>query len=351
MSFIYFIVLIGFLVFIHELGHFLSAKYFNVYVGEFAIGMGPKLFKKKIGETEYTIRALPIGGFVQMAGEENTDFDVPYERTIKGIKTWQKIVIMGAGIVMNLLVAYTIFTGIFMYQGSVPVYTQPEIVEIVEGSGASESGLLVGDVVTAVQFENSDKILIDDSRDFMTQLQMHLTPSKPDVTLFVDRDGSTEEILITSQLNSETDSMSIGIQANSVEYQPITFLESFKYGAIELVDQTKLIFDTLANVIRGIGVDKLSGPVGIFQMSAQTASLGLGYFINLMAILSLNLAILNALPLPALDGGRILITIFEKITGRTLSEKVELVIMSASMILLLGLMVYVTFNDIGRLLG
>lgn len=347
MSIIYFILMMGVIIFIHELGHFLTAKYFNVYCSEFAIGMGPKIFSKKIGETEYALRALPVGGFVQMAGEEGTDFDVPHERTIKGIKTWQKIIVMVAGSFMNIVLALIVFIGIFAYQGEVPVYGPAYIDSVTENSPAQEAGILPNDKVTQAVFENGDVVAIETSRDLSNALA--LNPGNAILT--IERGSETIEVTVVPKFNEEEQRYMIGIGLPAPDRKEISFFESVKYGAQETVAQTVLIFDTLKNLIRGIGVENLSGPLGIFNMTSQSVQAGFLVFINLLGLLSLNIGIFNLLPLPVLDGGRILLVLIEKVTGKTLSEKAEMAIMGISFALLIGLMIFVTFNDITRLFG
>lgn len=347
MSIIYFILMMGVIIFIHELGHFMTAKMFNVYCSEFAIGMGPKIFSKKIGETVYALRALPVGGFVQMAGEEGTDFDVPYERTIKGIKTWQKVIVMIAGSFMNILLAMVVFIGIFAYRGEVPVYGPAIIESVQENSPASSAGILPQDEVIQATFESGDVVDITDSRELSTQLA--LNPGT--VELKIIRDGKEEFVSVTPAYNPEEERYMIGIALAQPTYEKINFFQSVQYGVAETWAQTVTIFDTLKNLIRGIGVENLSGPVGIFNMTSQSVQAGFLVFINLLGLLSLNIGVFNMLPLPVLDGGRILIVLIEKLTGRTLSEKAEMAIMGISFALLIGLMIFVTFNDLGRLFG
>lgn len=347
MNIIYFILMMGVIIFVHELGHFLTAKYFNVYCSEFAIGMGPKIYSKKVGETEYALRALPVGGFVQMAGEEGTDFDVPHNRTIKGIKTWQKIIVMVAGSVMNIALALIVFIGIFAYQGEVPVYGPAYIDSVVEDSPAESAGILANDKVIQAVFENGDVVEIETSRDLSNALA--LNPGT--AVLTIERGSEIVELTVVPKFNEEEQRFMIGIGLPSPERKEISFFESIKYGAQETIAQTVLIFDTLKNLIRGIGVENLSGPLGIFNMTSQSIQAGWLVFINLLGLLSLNIGIFNLLPLPVLDGGRILLVGIEKVTGKTLSEKTEMAIMGISFALLIGLMIFVTFNDLTRLFG
>ncbi|MGL5977847.1 MAG: RIP metalloprotease RseP [Erysipelotrichaceae bacterium] len=347
MNVLYFVLMMGVIIFIHELGHFLTAKKFGVYCAEFALGMGPTLLKKKVGETTYALRLLPVGGFVQMAGEEGTDFDVPFERTVKGIKPWQQVVVMVAGSFMNIVLAFVVFVGIFAYRGEVPVYGPAQIVDIVPGGAADEAGMQVDDIVTKMTFTDGSSTTIDDMMEFSSALSLHTDA----IVMEIDRDGQMLSLTMTPRFIEAENRYMIGITLPEVGSKQIAWYESIAYGAQEVWSQTQAIFTTLGNLIRGIGLQNLAGPLGIFDMTSQSVQAGFIVFINLLGLLSLNIGIFNLLPLPVLDGGRILMVAIEKVTGRKISQKVELAIMGAGVFLLVALMLFVTWNDIVRLFG
>lgn len=346
MTIIYFILILSVIIIIHELGHLLTAKYFHVYCEEFSIGMGPAIYKKEFKETTFAIRALPIGGFVSMAGEEGVDNeDIPFERTIKGIAWWKQIIIMAAGAIMNILLAWVLFIGITMVQGRVSLPAEPVIQGFTSQSAAEEAGFQIGDRILEIQVGGES--LAPDTFDDMTELLAY-HPGE-ETTFLVEREGSaTQTIVLTPRFDEEAQRYLAGFSTKPI-IKDITLLEAFPYGTQKMVDGASSIFNALTKLIRGIGLENLSGPVGIYQITAQTTEDGLLSTISLIGLLSLNIGIFNLLPLPILDGGRIFITLIEKICGRKLGEKAETIIMSIGVVLLVGLMIFATWQDIVRL--
>ncbi len=351
MGLLYFIVLLGVIIFIHELGHFLMAKLFHVYVGEFALGMGPKLWSHQGKETLYSLRAVPLGGFCQMAGETGNELegelnvDVPFERTLKGIAKWKQLLIMIAGIMMNFLLAWVIFTGIFVTQGYTVTVDLPQIGSIVENSPAERAGLLAGDTIVQIEFE--DGTIIQPST--FTEMS---SASIDDVTsariYTIERNGVQMTFELVPEYIAEQDAFLVGISA-PVEHTQVGLLQGMADGAYQIVYVTELMVDSILELFQGQNLDQLSGPVGIYSITAEQASLGFANYIWLIAIISLNVGIFNAIPLPILDGGRVVLLAFEMITGKPINQKVEQALMSAAVVLLLGLMLFATGQDILRL--
>jgi len=345
-TFLYFILVLGVIVLIHEIGHLITAKLFNVYCKEFAIGMGPKLISRKFGETEYSIRALPLGGFVAMAGEEGVDDNVPFERSILGIKPWKRMIVMLAGIAMNFVLAFIIFVGIYAYQGQAVEAPKPIIVGTVENSPAEKAGFLANDTIKKVSFSDGTSVVPKDFYEIITYIQMYTDTT----TFLVERDGKELVISVTPEFIAEENRYYLGIEMPAATRVEITFLESFKYGAIEVANTVSSMVFTLTRLIRGIGLNAISGPIGIYQVTATQASYGLLNILYLMGLLSINVAIFNLLPLPILDGGRVVLTFYEMIFKKPMSKKVEQALMVLSIGLLLLLMAYVTLQDILRLI-
>lgn len=345
MTIIYFILILSVIVIIHELGHLLTAKYFNVYCEEFSIGMGPTLFKKKFKETTFAIRALPIGGFVSMAGEEGiSDEDIPFERTIKGIAWWKQIIVMAAGAIMNIILAWVLFIGITAAQGRVSVPADAVVQAFTTESAAQEAGFQIGDRILSVT--SGGETAHPETFDDITE---HITYFPEEVTTFeVQRGSESLTLTLTPRYSEETQRYLAGFSIKP-QIKEITFLESFQYGTEKMIDGSTSIFRSLSKLIQGIGLENLSGPVGIYQITAQTTENGLLSTISLIGLLSLNIGIFNLLPLPVLDGGRIFITLIEKISGRKLSARIEGAIMMAGVVLLIGIMVFATWQDIIRL--
>ncbi|NBK98893.1 MAG: RIP metalloprotease RseP [Erysipelotrichia bacterium] len=342
-----FVLLLSVIVTIHELGHFIAAKKFGVYCGEFSIGMGPVIYKHQGKETQFSIRALPIGGFVSMAGEEDDtkkEVEVPFERTINGISATRKIIVMLAGIFMNIVLAWVIFVLIFMYTGRAVDSSSTTIGSVVEDSVAEKAGFKAGDVITSMKKENGKVIKIDSYDDVRTEINLD-----PQTFIFtVPRGDETLELSAKPTFNEKERAYLLGTSVQ-VQTKKISWYESFQYGTQKTLDNSTLIFRSLANLLQGKNLDQLSGPVGIFDVTKKAFSDDILTYIQLFAIFSLNVGIFNALPIPVLDGGRALITILEKIIGRPINQKFFEMIMYIGMLLLIALMLYATWNDVLRM--
>lgn len=333
------------IVVIHELGHLIAAKKFGVYCSEFSIGMGPAIFKYKKYETMISIRAVPLGGYVQMAGEEGTDFDVPFERTINGIKPWKQVVVMAAGAIMNVILAFAVFVGIVMAQGKVSVPSDPIISAVMENTPAATVGMKANDKIIKVVLPDGTSYVPETFDELTKSLQNYQEGS---VIYTVERDGQKLDFVVQPEFNEEQNRYMLGIQA-APKTRDIAWYESFYYGGEMLVDMTKQILVGFGNLLTGVGLKDVSGPVGIYQATSEVATAGLGAIILWIGLLSLNIGIFNLFPVPILDGGRILIIFIEKITNRKMSEKVQTAVMFAGLALIVLLMVFATANDIGRL--
>lgn len=350
MSVIWFFLILGVIIIVHELGHLIAAKKFGVYCKEFSIGMGPKIWQRKKGETALSVRALPIGGYVAMAGEDDEEDDeelnIPYERTLNGIKPWKQIVVMSAGAFMNVILAWLLFIGITAYQGAVPQDPKPIISTVIENSPAEKAGFLVGDEI--IRMENLEKKEILKPTN-TNQILEFLQYYPGEIKYTVLREGKEIILKGTAEYHKEDNIYLIGIGYKAPEPKKITLLESIPYGTMRMVDSVKSIIDSLNKLIHGIGLNNLSGPVGIFQITAQTTQNGILSSLALVALLSVNVGIFNLIPIPILDGGRILIVLIEALIGRKLSEKCQNAIMMIGLFLIIGLMLFATWNDITRI--
>lgn len=348
LNLIYFIVVLSIIVIVHELGHLIAAKKFNVYCKEFSIGMGPLVWQKKTKETAYSIRAIPLGGFVSMAGEEveedETILALPKERFLNGIAKWKQVIVMGAGAFMNIILAWAIFIGINIYQGTASVDCAPIIVEIDNDSAAMQAGFKVNDQIIRMELDGQ-VIEVENYNDFTNFFDKHHNEL---ITYTVLRDGSEVEINASAKANADGNYV-LGISSNTSKIIEINPLQAIGYGTKKTISSMSAIFDSLSMLIRGIGVDQLSGPVGIFQVTAEVAQSGLLPILSLIALLSVNVGIMNLIPIPILDGGRIVILIIEGIIGRKLNEKVETIIMYIGLLLIVALMLFATWNDISRI--
>ena len=344
---IYFILLLSVIVVIHELGHLLTAKLFKVYCYEFSLGMGPKLISKKGKETEYSLRLLPLGGFVAMAGEDENDkgIEVPFERTIKGISKGKQIIIMLAGVFMNFVLAWVLMSAVFLHDGIFVESPKPIVASVVENSPAYDAGFKEGDIITKLTLNDNTVIKPKSFYDILPFTQSE----KNEMTYTVTRNSESIDIKVTPKFDEQRQSYIVGLGIPKGNAVKVNLLNAGHYGGSYLVEVTKTVFISIVRIFSGKGLQQLSGPVGVYQAAAQTASLGLTSFLILIAIFSLNVGIFNLLPLPILDGGRALITLGEFLTKKELNRTFETVIMTLGWVLMLSLMVFATWQDISRL--
>lgn len=328
MTIVYAVLMFCLLIFIHELGHFIAAKACGVKVNEFALGMGPAFFKKQKGETLYALRAIPIGGYCAMEGEDEDSED---ERAFNKKPAWQKAIIVVAGAAMNLLLCILFLIIIALYTGTVTI----SIDQVNDGSPAAKAGIQSGDVITAI-----DEKPIKD----WTQIIEGIGAAEKQVTVEVERDG--KKLSFVSELEKGEDGRQIiGI----IPKRDHNVLTAVKVGTVNTWNMTKMMGITIKQLFTGeVSAKDLTGPVGIVYAVNDTAKYGFVYLLYLTALISLNLAIVNMLPLPALDGGRFLFILIRKITGRAITDEMEGKVHFVGIMLLFALMIYVTWNDIVR---
>ena len=355
---ILFLILLSLIVSIHELGHLLAAKFFGVYCQEYAIGMGPKIWSHKGKETEFSIRAFPLGGFVAMAGEEDDHLethvdtaDIPYERTLKGIAKWKQVIIMLAGIFMNMVLAVVIYSLIILGNGQYAISSKPVITGIVEGSPAEKAGLQAGDLVDTIAFDNNMSMKPETYVELISFTSIYDGNGPWHMTVI--RDGEKVLIDATPEYSAEEERYLVGISFGQAAYEvvDVNILNCWKYGFEYAFFILRMTWSGLLSIFRSRDISSLSGPVGIYNNVAEVATLGFDYYLQLIAMISINVALVNALPLPIFDGGRVFLLLIEMIIRRPLSEKAQSIIMSASLFLLLFLFMLITFNDVSKLIG
>lgn len=334
------ILLFCIMIFPHELGHFIAARRVGVKVNEFAFGMGPTIWKKQGKETLYSIRLFPVGGFCAMEGE---DEDSNEPRAFGNKKPWQKIVVLAAGSFMNVICAILIMSLVIGIMG----FTTTVIGNVTDRLPAKAAGIMEGDKILEI-----DGTPIEQWADVSQAIQASGGETM-DVTF--ERDKEVKSVAVTPQLTDGFDAQGnpaqgyvLGITCK-ISHNPFMALVD---GAQATWNMTKMMFSALGQLFTGkAGVDELSGPVGMINMVSQTSRYGFWYYGFLTALICVNLAIINMLPLPALDGGRIIFVIYTMITGKRVSEKVEGTVHFIGIVLLLGLMIFVTMNDITRIFG
>ena len=347
MGILFAILIFALLVIVHELGHFLAAKASGVQVNEFSLFMGPAIFKKKIGETLYAIRCIPIGGYCAMEGEDE-DSDNP--RSFQKAAWWKRIIILIAGSAMNFLIGLII---IAIVLSNAPYYATPQLMGVESWcSAGGENGLQPGDTITAL---DGRKITI--YQDF-TLATMLLPDGNYDITVL--RDGETvvlEDVPMVRQpvqYEDGTTGMLYGLTFSSAETTAESVPGRILPTALNYVDSVivsiKMLFTGQA------GIQDMSGPVGIVKLMSDTAEesettgLALLNLLSIGGLIAVNLAVMNLLPLPALDGGRVvcllLTTAVEAVTRKKINPKYEGYLHLGGMILLLILMAIITFKDI-----
>lgn len=348
MNIILSILILGAIILIHELGHFLMAKVCGIGVVEFSQGMGPRLFSVEMGETKYSIKAFPFGGSCAMLGE---DEEADEESAFGNKSVWARIAVVAGGPVFNFILAFFLAMILVGVSGG---YTVPEVLGVEEGFPAKEAGLLPGDVITHVNGRS-----IHSYRDFTTYVFTH--PGK-ELKLTWKREGEDgkKEKLSASVTPVLTEN---GQQLIGVQFQPgiepaDTLLELMRQSVYEVQFWIRYVFDTFYMMFHGaVSVDDISGPVGIVSTIDQTvdeaSQAGAGAvamtLVNFGVLLSANLGVMNLIPFPALDGGRLFFLFLEALRGKPVDQEKEAMIHTAGMALLLAFMVFILFNDVRKL--
>jgi len=383
------IIVLGVLVTVHELGHFFAARSVGVRVDRFSIGFPPRLFtltsvdsgwlcsiffyyrneknkfvwgpiyeklvgsKQRAGSnTEYCLSIIPLGGYVKMAGtiDESLDDNIKHTDDELMSKTpLQQIWVMSAGVIMNVLLAFVLFSGIAKYMGIPELSDEPVIAQLVPEMPAEAAGLQVGDRILALDNDTVEK-WSDISKT------IHAIPNTP-ILIKIQRGTLEFDIAMTTKyqlavIDGQVDTLgAIGIIQN-YSYRPIGMAEAIKTGSIATVNGFGMIVMSIAMLVRGdASIKDIGGPIMIAQLAGEVARAGWIALLTFMALISCNLAFINILPIPGLDGGHILIIVIEGIIRRKLTVKTRMVIQQIGMAFLLLLIVTVIVNDISRLFG
>ncbi len=347
MDILIFILVLSVLIVVHEYGHFIVAKKCGVKVEKFSVGFGPKLVSKVIDDTEFMICAIPLGGYVKMAGDDRSQCKGdPKEFFSQPIGHRALIVVMGP--VVNYVLAYLCFVVVFMI--GFPM-TPPKVGEVIAGYPAEVAGFKAGDRIVQIDGQK-----VEDWED----LQRLITKtSKDSLEINLERDGKQLTQLLTPRVEElrnifgQKENMKIiGIRpADEVVNVKYPLSESFTRAGQELWKITEIICQALYRMFTGAmnPKDAMSGPVGIFMVVKKAADLGFNYLLLIVASISANLAIFNLLPLPILDGGHLLFLAIEKIRGRALSEKVDLVINRIGLVFILSLALFAFYVDLEKI--
>ena len=353
---ILFLLILGVIVFFHELGHFFMAKLYGVKVEEFAIGFPPRIFGVKKGETMYSLNAVPLGGYCKIVGEDGENKDDPRSFSSKSIS--KRFQIISAGVLMNFFMAFVIFAVIFMAGAPMNIEgedlskarsvenKQVKISEVLKGTPADNAGIQIGDAVL-----KADEKEIGSIEDLQNYTKDNLGETVA-LTILRNNEVSVKEIVPRKEYSENEGAMGVSL-VNTAEVS-YSFLEAVKRGYEWTVLLTLFIITAFAGILwsllsTGKTAIEVSGPVGIAMMTEQAATLGVMAVLNFTALISINLAIINALPFPALDGGRLVFLIVEKIKGSPINQIWEARANNVGFMLLMFLMLVVTFKDIMKL--
>lgn len=341
-----FLVVIIVLVLAHEFGHFITAKARGVRVLEFGVGFPPRLFGVKRGDTIYSVNAIPLGGFVKLAGEE--DPKEPGSLAGKSIPT--RLLILSAGAMMNVLLPIVLFAIAFMVPHQIVKY-DVVVARVDPGSPAQQAGMMVGDRIVKV-----DGRTVENGNDLSRDIQLNLGNL---VTLTLVRsDGATQNLELTPRWHPPADQGAIGIGLQQPDPSGITtqteslpFWEAIPMGVTNSIDTFILFKNGIIGMIIGAVPAQFAGPVGIAQLTGEVASTGFSPLLEFAAFLSINLAIFNIFPLPALDGGRIAFVLLEWVRrGKRIAPKVEGLVHLAGFLLLMVFFLAITYQDIARII-
>ena len=329
MTIVYAVLIFCLLIFVHEFGHFAVAKAVGIRVNEFSLGMGPRILHFGKRETEYSLRLFPIGGFCKMEGEDEASDD---PRAFNNKSAWKRALVVVAGAAMNLLATIVILTVMMLVIGA----ATNVIGELSGGYPAEEAGLLPGDRIVAINGTAVSE---------WNEVTAAITESKGDsITVTIERDD------MTLRIKSDVTEDPTGRRVIGITSQPEhSVIGSMKTGVVSTWTMGREMVQYLGVLFSGGGSMKdLVGPVGIVSIINDQAKLGFSYISYLTALISLNLAIVNLLPFPALDGGRLLFLLIRHFTGKSITDEVEGRIHFAGILVLFGLMIYLVVQDVDR---
>ncbi len=328
----------GILIFIHELGHFLTARRCGVAIKEFAIGMGPTLFSwnSKKYDTKYALRAFPIGGFVSMVGEDEASDD---EDAFCNKKVWQRMLITIAGPLMNLVLGFILMLAVVLMQGPVATTT---VAEFNDGA-LSSTQLMVGDEIVKV-----DGTRVRSGNEVLYEI---MNQGYEPIDIVVKRDG--EKILLEDVVFPTFEDQ--GVMFGDMDFKVLsgerTFLNTITHTFTRSVSTVKMVVDSLIGLLSGrFGIDAMSGPIGVAEVVGEAAKTSALSFLYIVTVLTINLGVFNLIPFPALDGGRFLFLVIEAIRRKPINRNVEAYINFAGLILLFGLMIFISFKDVLKLI-
>jgi regulator of sigma E protease len=344
------VLVLGILIFFHELGHFVTARLMGIGVSTFSLGFGPKIWGYTSGNTEYKLSAVPLGGYVKLAGESR---DNPLPEGFSSRESfilrppWQRMIVVAAGPIFNFVLAWLIYWGLFWAMGQAQIL--PTIGTVVDGSPAQEAGIQPGDRVLSI-----NGLGVENWTELATEIR---ASEGKHMQLTLQRDGSQLSTQVAPRVEVQKNIFGeeirvpmIGISpSGDMAYTPLGPIEA---GWMSLVQTWELIKLTVQGIVklieRIIPLETIGGPIMIAQLVSEQAQRGLADVLILTALISINLGLLNLLPIPVLDGGHLLFYAIESITGRPLSEKWQMITIRIGLAFLFGLMALAVYNDLAR---
>ncbi len=344
------VLVLGVLIFIHELGHFLAARYYKIGVITFSLGFGPKILKYKKDRTTYALSLIPLGGYVSMVGEysdEVEELGFTEADAINNRSPFQRMVVAAAGPLSNLVLAFLLYWGIALNAGSATIL--PQIGSVVEGSAAAEVGLQPNDTIHKIgeyTIESWDEVVSSLALVGANPTEIEFSRGNEISTLIV----TPKESVRTNIFGEEEKAFLLGVTpSGAVEHTPLGFFDAFVEGYKQAAFTIEITLTGLAKLVTGsVSADNVGGPIMIAQVVGEQASNGILPLLMLTALISINLGLLNLLPIPVLDGGTIVFSVIEMVTRRQISEKIQNGLMQVGGFLLISLMLFATFNDVMR---
>lgn len=329
------IVLFGVLITVHELGHFLAAKGTGMLVTEFSIGFGPKLIQKKVGETLYSLRLCPLGGYNRIAGMEPGEAVTP--RGFNGRPLWARMLVILAGPFMNFLLPFLLFFGIFAVSGLTLPVNKPVVGSLMEGYPGAAAGLQAGDRLVSINGRKLEKW-----NDINSLVQEN--GPKPGKVV-IRRNGREMTLTLQPRFDGESKRFLIGVRP-PLEHRQLSLWESLKTAGLAVGKTTVAMVVGLRKMITGKVRADIAGPIGVAHMAGDVAAQGAVPYLEFMAFLSLNLAVLNLVPIPALDGGQFLVLVVEGLLGHALAPKAKEIIQMIGVACIVALTIFATMHDL-----
>lgn len=348
MTIILFIIVLLVTVLVHEWGHYITAKKSGMLVEEFGFGIPPRLWSFKKGETKYSINALPFGGFVKIAGENGLEEGAPIDRQFESKPWYQQALVLVAGVVCNILLAIILFT--ISYSIGSPSISEngtPTVLHVTKDSPVDKAGIKIGDQILNIKKYGKDIGSID-----TTSIKKAISSSTDPLEITFLQNKKEQTVSISPE--SKGGVTALGISVEKVIVQKDSLPKAFIKGVKQTINVTESIFQTVGSLLSKLFTKEkqegsLIGPIGLATEIKNASSIGFGYLLAFTAMISVNLAVLNILPFPALDGGRLLIVLLERITRKKFSKKVVGIIHAVGFLTLIGLMIFLSVGDIGRL--